>query len=126
MVPVKKATARKRKVNKKVESEDDDDGTYVGPKKSGSRKRKVNKKVDSEDDEDSTYVGPKKSDSRKRANIEAGITDKEDYPRGHRGEDIKHLSTYELAITSAAIVIDLVEAGITEPEDRVVSQVQRS
>ncbi|RSL80112.1 hypothetical protein CEP51_006849 [Fusarium floridanum] len=69
MVPVKKATARKRKVNKKVESEDDDDGTYVGPKKSGSRKRKVNKKVDSEDDEDSTYVGPKKSDSRKRANI---------------------------------------------------------
>ncbi|RMJ17899.1 hypothetical protein BHE90_004261 [Fusarium euwallaceae] len=39
-VPVKKATPRKRKVNKKVvDSEDDDDGTYVGPKKSGSRKR---------------------------------------------------------------------------------------
>ncbi|RSL87249.1 hypothetical protein CEP52_015594 [Fusarium oligoseptatum] len=39
MVPVKKATARKRKVNKKVDSEDDEDSTYVGPKKSDSRKR---------------------------------------------------------------------------------------
>ncbi|KAH7275319.1 hypothetical protein B0J15DRAFT_519003 [Fusarium solani] len=38
-VPVKKATPRKRKANKKVEYEEDDDGTYVGAKKSGSRKR---------------------------------------------------------------------------------------
>ncbi|RSL43041.1 hypothetical protein CEP53_011903 [Fusarium sp. AF-6] len=41
----------------------------VPVKKATARKRKVNKKVDSEDDEDSNYVGPKKSDSCKRANI---------------------------------------------------------